>query len=234
MSRISEFESAAHHQAPCGDALKICEIFYSLQGESSFAGQPCVFVRLSGCNIRCAWCDTQYAYDEGNFIKIDDIIQKIREFNCNLVEITGGEPMVQKTGACRLMQKLLDEGFKVLLETNGTRPLDEVPRGVHRIIDLKPPKSLTMHDEALWRIYAQQWRDTDEVKCVVADRGDFDWCIEKLQQYGAFYRVIVHFSAVWGKIDLATLAQWICDAHLPIRLNVQLQKIIWDPAARGV
>ncbi|MBS7380694.1 MAG: radical SAM protein [Bradymonadales bacterium] len=216
------------------DTLRICEIFYSLQGESSFAGQPCVFVRLSGCNLRCAWCDTTYAYAESTPMSIDEIVEKVESFGCELVEITGGEPMMQEAGACKLMAKLLERQKTVLLETNGSRPLDAVPQGVHRIIDLKPPQSKTAHDEAIWRTYAQSWRSTDEVKCVVADANDFEWCIEKLQQYDAFHRVIVHFSAVWGKLPLAQLADWICQSHRPIRLNLQQHKIIWDPNARGV
>ncbi len=214
--------------------LRVCEIFYSLQGEASFAGQPCVFVRLAGCNLRCIWCDTAYAYDGGCEMTVGEIIEKINAFSCPLAEITGGEPMLQEAGACALMSKLLQDGKTVLLETNGSLPLDDVPQGVRRIIDLKPPQSKTKHDADVWRRYAAAWRDTDEIKCVVADRSDFDWCVAKLHEYGAFNRVIVHFSAVWGKLALARLAQWICDSRLPIRLNLQQQKIIWDPAARGV
>lgn len=123
------------------DTLRICEIFYSLQGESSFAGQPCVFVRLSGCNLRCAWCDTTYAYAESTPMSIDEIVEKVESFGCELVEITGGEPMMQEAGACKLMAKLLERQKTVLLETNGSRPLDAVPQGVHRIIDLKPRRA---------------------------------------------------------------------------------------------
>ena len=214
--------------------MRINEIFCSIQGEASFAGQPCVFVRLSGCNLRCRWCDTTYAYDESCDMSIDDVISKVSSFGCDLVEITGGEPMCQHDDACDLMNRLIERHYTVLLETNGSLPLDDVPLAVHRIIDLKPPKSGTIHNEEIWRGYAGQWRSTDEIKCVVADRADFDWCIGKLHQYNAFHQVIIHFSPVWGEQDPAVLASWICESHLPIRLNLQLQKIIWDPNARGV
>ena len=214
--------------------MRINEIFYSIQGEASFAGQPCIFVRLAGCNLRCRWCDTTYAYDEGSEMPIDAIIGKVASYDCDLVEITGGEPMCQHAEACALMMRLIELRKTVLLETNGSQPLDDVPEAVHRIIDLKPPKSGTDHDRQIWSGYARSWRATDEVKCVVADRGDFDWCVEKLHEYGAFNHVIIHFSPVWGELKPADLASWICDAHLPIRLNLQLQKIIWDPNARGV
>ncbi len=214
--------------------MKINEIFYSIQGEASFAGQPCVFVRLSGCNLRCRWCDTTYAYSEGCDMSIDEILAKVEAYNCDLVEITGGEPMCQHAEACTLMQRLVDLGKTVLLETNGSQPLDDVPEAVHRIIDLKPPQSGTVHNAQIWRSYAKNWRASDEIKGVIADRGDFEWCIQKLHEYDAYHHVIIHFSPVWGALNPADLAAWICDAHLPIRLNLQLQKIIWDPNARGV
>ena len=214
--------------------MKINEIFYSIQGEASFAGEPCVFVRLSGCNLRCRWCDTTYAYSEGCIMSIDEILTKVEAYNCDLVEITGGEPMCQHDEACSLMMRLVEMHKTVLLETNGSLPLDDVPESVHRIIDLKPPKSGTVHNEQIWRSYAKHWRDSDEIKCVVADRGDFDWCIQKLHEYGAYHHASIHFSPVWGELNPTDLAAWICDAHLPIRLNLQLQKIIWDPNARGV
>lgn len=214
--------------------LRVCEIFKSVQGESSFAGQPCIFVRLSGCNLRCRWCDTQYAYEGGYQLLPEEIIDKVEQLKCDIVELTGGEPMCQGAQACLLMQWLLKKGKTVLLETNGSLPLDDVPMGVHRIIDLKPPKSGVKHDEKIWTQYAEQWRNTDEIKCVVADREDFDWCIQKLHQYKAFGRVIIHFSPVWDELKPAELVTWICESQLPIRLNLQIHKVIWDPDARGV
>lgn len=216
------------------DTLRICEIFHSIQGESSFSGQPCVFVRMSGCNLRCRWCDTTYAYQDGSPWTLDDILSRVADFQCPLVELTGGEPMMQRASACRLMTQLLEREYCVLIETNGSLPLDDVPRGVHRIIDLKPPGSHVPHDSALWSQFAKSWRDEDEIKCVVSSRDDFDWCVDKLKTYDAMGRVIVHFSPVWGELSMPDLARWICQSRLPIRFNLQIQKVIWDPAARGV
>lgn len=214
--------------------LRVCEIFKSVQGESSFAGQPCVFVRLAGCNLRCRWCDTTYAYDGGQKLLVEEVIDKVEQLHCDVVELTGGEPMCQSKLACQLMKWLLQKGKTVLLETNGSMPLDEVPEGVHRIVDLKPPKSGVIHDSNIWSHYAENWRNTDEIKCVVADREDFNWCIQKLHQYKAISRVIIHFSPVWGELEPAELVTWICESQLPIRLNLQIHKVIWDPDARGV
>ena len=214
--------------------LNVCEIFKSVQGESSFAGQPCIFVRLTGCNLRCRWCDTQYAYEDGQKLLVDEVLDKIEQLHCDVVELTGGEPMCQAPLACQLMGWLIKKGKTVLLETNGSMPLDDVPEGVHRIIDLKPPKSGVIHNEKLWMHYAENWRNTDEIKCVVSNREDFDWCIQKLHQYNAFSRVIIHFSPVWGELEPAELVTWICESQLPIRLNLQIHKVIWDPDARGV
>lgn len=167
-------------------------------------------------------------------MEIDEILDRVDSYQCDLVELTGGEPMIQPEGACLLMQNLLKRNKRVLLETNGSIALDNVPEGVHRIIDLKPPVSGVKHNETLWSHYAKTWRNTDEIKCVTASHEDFEWCIEKLHQYDAFGRVIIHFSPVWGAIEPAELVQWICDSHLPIRLNLQIHKVIWHPDARGV
>ncbi|MCL2325560.1 MAG: radical SAM protein [Proteobacteria bacterium] len=214
--------------------LRLTEVFYSIQGESSFAGQPCVFIRLCGCNLRCTWCDTAYAHENGFEMTLEAILEKIDCYQCPLVELTGGEPMCQTQDACALMQALLARNMTVLLETNGTLPLDQVPEGVHRIIDLKPPQSGTLHCTDIWQGYARSWREGDEIKCVVASKDDFDWCVEKLFEYGAMGRVIIHFSPVWGVCHPQELVAWICESHLPIRLNFQLHKAIWSPETRGV
>ena len=214
--------------------MNICEIFHSIQGESSFVGQPCVFVRLTGCNLRCRWCDTTYAYQGGKQYSVNQIIDIVREYGCQLVEITGGEPMVQHDEVIELMKGLLEIDKTVLVETNGSLPLNDIPVKVHRIIDLKPPKSGTAHHEVIWNRYALDWRPTDEIKCVVADRSDFDWCMDKLAHYGALDKVIIHFSPVWGELEPKQLAEWVCASRYPVRLNLQIQKIIWDPTARGV
>lgn len=214
--------------------LQVSEIFYSIQGEASFSGQPCVFVRLSGCNLRCAWCDTSYAFSGGVSMTVQEVRDRVQSYGCGLVEITGGEPMIQPEGACALMSVLLEGGYTVLLETNGACPLSGVPAGVHRIIDLKAPGSGTRHREDIWDGYASEWRETDEIKCVVSDRADFDWCMEKLRHYNALGRVIIHFSPVWGAVEASDLVSWICASHAPVRLSLQIHKVIWDPEARGV
>lgn len=214
--------------------LQVCEIFHSIQGEASFSGQPCVFVRLAGCNLRCVWCDTKYAFAGGEPMSVEDIVRKVLAYRCDVVELTGGEPMMQPEGACLLMARLLSEGLTVLLETNGACCLDDVPHGVHRIIDLKPPGSGTAHRADIWAGYAAHWRDTDEIKCVVTGRSDFDWCVEKLKIYNALGRVIIHFSPVWGAVEASELVRWICDSRLPVRLSLQIHKVIWDPDCRGV
>ena len=214
--------------------LQICEIFYSVQGEASFSGQPCVFVRFTGCNLRCVWCDTTYAFSGGEAMTVDEIVARVKSYGCRLVELTGGEPMLQAEGACSLMSRLLAEGMTVLLETNGACALDLVPQSVHRIIDLKAPGSGTVHREDIWNGYAGSWRDTDEVKCVVSGRSDFDWCMEKLKHYKAVGRVIIHFAPVWGAVEPSDLVEWICASHEPVRLSLQIHKVIWDPEARGV
>ena len=165
---------------------------------------------------------------------IDEILREVEAIGCRLVEIAGGEPMCQAPEVCNLMLRLVEHGYTVLLETNGSRLLDMVPEQVHRIIDLKPPKSMTAHDEKVWQSYSKTWRNTDEIKCVVTDREDFDWCLQKLSEYQLFGRVIIHFSPVWGKLSPEVLAEWICASKLPIRLNLQIQKVIWDPEKRGV
>ncbi len=167
-------------------------------------------------------------------MSVDEIVDRVQRFGCQTVEITGGEPMCQSDGALDLMHRFLDLGLTVLLETNGSLPLSDVPHGVHRIIDLKPPASDQKHNEAIWLGYAEDWRSEDEIKCVVTGRSDFDWCLEKLKKYGALGHVIVHFSPVWGECDPQSLVSWICDSHAPVRLNYQLHKVIWDPSTRGV
>lgn len=216
------------------NTLRIAEIFHSIQGESTFAGQTCTFIRLAGCNLRCRWCDTKYAQEGGESISLEDIHAAVESLNCNLVELTGGEPMCQADLACQLMQELLDRGKRVLLETNGSFPLDKVPQGVHRIIDLKAPGSGIRHLPQIWEGYASAWRPDDEIKCVVANREDFDWCLEKLEHYQAIGQTKIIFSPVWGELELEVLARWVCDSAHDIRLGLQIHKIIWDPNARGV
>ena len=212
--------------------LTITEIYPSIQGESSFAGQPCTFIRLTACDLRCAWCDTVYAFTEGRKQGLDDILAEVRQLGVPLVELTGGEPLLQKASV-PLMQRLLDEHYTVLLETGGHMPIDDVPSGVHRIVDVKCPgsgESARMH----WPNLDVLTHD-DEVKFVVADRGDFEYARDVVSRYDLANRAgAVHFSPAWGLLAPADLAAWILEAGLRVRLQLQQHKYIWEPAARRV
>lgn len=212
--------------------LTITEIYPSIQGESSFAGQPCTFIRLTACDLRCAWCDTVYAFTEGRKQDLDDILAEVRRLGVPLVELTGGEPLLQKA-VLPLMQRLLDEGYTVLLETGGHVSIADVPSGVHRIVDVKCPgsgESGRMHWPNLDLLTG-----LDEVKFVIADRADFDYASDVVATYDLVRRAgAVHFSPAWGLVDPADLAAWILDSGLRVRLQLQQHKYIWEPAARRV
>jgi 7-carboxy-7-deazaguanine synthase len=213
--------------------LKVNEIFYSIQGESSYAGYPCVFVRLTGCNLKCSYCDTRYAYYEGTELQVEEILERVKAFLCPLVEVTGGEPLLQKETP-HLIIRLLDEGFTVLMETNGSLDISRTDPRCVRIVDLKCPSSgEAEHNdcENLGRLTA-----SDEVKFVIADRTDYQYAKEVLKQMNANSIRVghVHFSPVFGKISLEVLASWILADRLPVRLNLQLHKLIWNPDQRGV
>jgi 7-carboxy-7-deazaguanine synthase len=213
-------------------ALTITEIYASIQGESSFAGQPCTFVRLTACDLRCAWCDTVYAFTEGRKQLLEDIVAEVRQVGLPLVELTGGEPLLQKN-VIPLMQRLLDEGYTVLLETGGHVSIAAVPAGVHRIVDAKCPgsgESGSMHWDNLDLLTPR-----DEVKLVIADRADFEYAREVTATHDLAQRcAAVHFSPAWNLVDPAHLAEWILEARLPVRLQLQQHKYIWEPAARRV
>ena len=213
-------------------ALTITEIYASIQGESSFAGQPCTFVRLTACDLRCAWCDTVYAFTEGRKQSLDDILAEVRQLGVPLVEITGGEPLLQKN-VMPLMQRLLDEAHTVLLETGGHVSIADVPAGVHRIVDVKCPgsgESGRMHWDNLDLLTPR-----DEVKFVIADREDFEYAREVTATHDLAQRCgAVHFSPAWNRVAPADLAAWILEARLPVRLQLQQHKYIWEPAARRV
>lgn len=213
--------------------LTVNEIFYSIQGESSFAGRPCAFVRLTGCNLRCSYCDTQYAYDDGEELGLETVISRVSTFECPLVEITGGEPLVQDETPA-LIQVLLEEGFTVLLETNGSLDISSVDSRCVRILDVKCPSSGQAHRNDLTNL--EKLSSLDEVKFVIGNREDFEFAKQIMGQMHGRPREVscVHFSPVFGKMKPATLARWILDDHLPVRLQLQLHKIIWDPHLRGV
>lgn len=213
--------------------LKVNEIFYSIQGESSYAGRPCAFVRLTGCNLRCAYCDTQYAYEEGTWIELNEIIDKIKIFACRLVEITGGEPLLQEQTP-ELIRTLLDQNFTVLLETNGSMDIGAVDERCIRIMDIKCPSSGESERTHLENL--DILTPNDEIKFVVGSREDYEYAKFMLS---TFLPERSHlkpplFSPVFGKIDAQTLAQWILRDRLDVRLQLQLHKLIWDPERRGV
>ena len=211
--------------------LQVTEIFYSIQGESTFAGKPCVFVRLTGCPLRCTWCDTDYAFFGGERLIVGAILEQVKSYDCRLVEVTGGEPLSQSE-TVGLISYLCDEGFEVLLETSGAIDTTLVDARAHIILDVKCPGSgMTdrMHWENLDRLSAK-----DEAKFVLKDRQDYEWAKDVLMHYRLTNRCSVLFSPVFGELGLQPLAEWILEDRLPIRFQVQLHKYIWAPDMRGV
>ena len=212
--------------------LTIYEIYASVQGESTHVGRPCVFVRLSACNLRCVWCDTAYAFSGGRKMSQDEILAEVERHQCRLVEITGGEPLLQ-SGIHDLMARLVAGGYEVLLETGGHMPIDDVPDDVVTILDVKCPgsgESAAMHWPNLDQLSAR-----DEVKFVIQDRADFDYARDVVSRYRLAGRVAaVLFSPVHGVLAPSELARWILDEHVPVRLQIQAHKYIWTPETRGV
>jgi len=211
--------------------LKVNEIFYSIQGESSYAGLPCVFVRLTYCNLRCTYCDTEYSFYEGKDMTIDEIIFEVKKYNCNLVEVTGGEPLVQKE-SLDLMKRLCDEGFKVLLETSGSLPIENVDKRVTIIMDLKTPSSKMMKKNLYSNI--DFLKPDDEVKFVIGNREDYEWSKEIIEKYNLKDKCKILMGCVFGELSNVELATWILEDHLPVRFQIQLHKYIWEPERRGV
>jgi 7-carboxy-7-deazaguanine synthase len=214
-------------------SLKVNEIFYSIQGESTYAGRPCIFVRLSGCNLRCSYCDTQYAYEDGDEMDVTDILEKISGYNCRLVEVTGGEPLIQKETHDLILQ-LLNKDYKVLLETNGSKDISIVDERCIKIVDIKCPSSGEKDSNDLENL--KRLGHKDELKFVIADRADYDYAKEILDLvYNVCPRSAgVLFSPCFGKINLKELSHWILEDFLDVRLNLQLHKFIWDPHEKGV
>ncbi len=216
------------------NSLIVNEIFYSIQGESTHAGRPCVFVRLTYCNLRCFYCDTEYAFEEGNEITIDEILHQIEMYNCKLIEITGGEPLLQKN-VFTLMNTLCDKGYEVLLETGGSIDISDVDRRVKIILDIKCPSS-RMSDKNYWS-NLDKLKTKDEVKFVIVNKEDFDWAKEIIIDYKLLQKCTVLMSPVVlnsGSLQPSDLAKWILDSQLPIRMQIQLHKIIWGDKTRGV
>jgi 7-carboxy-7-deazaguanine synthase len=211
--------------------LKINEIYYSIQGESSKAGLPCVFVRLTFCNLRCTYCDTEYAFYEGKDLSIDEIIQEIRKYNCPLVEITGGEPLVQEESLI-LMQKLSDSGFEVLLETGGSLSIKNIDRRVKIIMDLKTPSSGMLKKNMYENL--DYLKINDEVKFVLGSRDDYLWSKDIIEKYELDKKSHILYSVVFGKLLPIELVNWILEDKLNVRFQLQMHKLIWNPEERGV
>ena len=219
--------------------LKVNEIFYSIQGESTHSGRPCVFVRLTFCNLRCTYCDTEYAFYEGSDMSVSQVLEKVAAYKCRLVEVTGGEPLFQAE-AIDLMEALLASGNEVLLETGGSLPVNRVPRQVVKIVDFKTPSS-GMMSKNRWSIL-DDLAPHDEIKFVVGDRADYDWAMAKVGEHRLTERHAVLFSPVHDELSPETLAAWLLEAAahsadqwaVAPRLQLQLHKVIWDPKLQGV
>jgi 7-carboxy-7-deazaguanine synthase len=214
------------------DVVRVNEIFFSIQGEGSRAGEPCVFIRLTGCGLRCTYCDTEYAFYEGEDTSIGKVLEHVRAFGCKLVEITGGEPLEQK-GVYALIDGLLAGGYAVMVETGGHVDISGVPTAVKRIVDFKTPGSGMVN-----RNYYENVRHLtihDEVKFVIADRVDYEWAKEKVELFELQHKVgIILFSPVHRMLTLTQLAEWILEDKLAVKLQTQLHKLIWPNVERGV
>jgi 7-carboxy-7-deazaguanine synthase len=213
------------------DTLIINEIFFSIQGESTRIGQPCTFIRLTACDLRCTWCDTAYAFEEGKEMTIDAILQKVKEYQCKIIEITGGEPLFQENVHV-LIKQLCDKNYEVMIETGGHRDISTIDPRAKRIMDIKCPGS-KMETHNRWKnIEALTVRD--EVKFVIADEADYNWSKKIIEQYQLDKKCTVLFSPVFGKLENRTLAEWILRDRLDVRFQLQMHKYIWDPNKRGV
>lgn len=230
-------DGASPPKATAEPFLRITEIFHSIQGESTWAGVPCTFVRLTGCPLRCVWCDTPYAFHGGERMTLDEILSRVREAGAPLVEVTGGEPLVH-ANAFPLVRMLVDGGFTVLVETSGALDVSPLDPRAHRIMDLKCPGS----GECARNLWANLDHLTrrDEVKFVVKDRLDYEWTRAVIRDHGLDRRVAAGslrallVSPVWGQVDLEALAGWILEDRLPVRFQMQLHKLIWGPTRAGV
>lgn len=211
--------------------LLIHEIYRSIQGESTFAGLPCVFVRLTACHLRCRWCDTPHAFGQGEPLAVEEVVRRVLAEPCELVEITGGEPLLQEE-VFPLMTRLADTGRAVLLETSGAVDVSRVDPRVRIVMDLKCPGSGECEQNLFSNL--ELLKPIDEIKFVIGNRRDFDWSCEQVRTRGLAERFAVLFSPVFGELAPRTLAEWILESKLPVRLQIQQHKYIWDPSARGV
>jgi 7-carboxy-7-deazaguanine synthase len=213
--------------------LRVTEIFRSIQGESTHAGRACTFVRLTGCPMRCTWCDSEYTFTGGDHFTMDEVMQKVRDFACGLVEVTGGEPLAQRE-AFDLIRHLCDDGYEVLIETGGYVSTADVDPRATIILDVKCPASGEA-ERNVWSNLPRLRGDRDEVKFVVADRADWDFAVKIVSEYDLENRAkAILISPAWGQIDLPELADWITGSGLRVRMQLQLHKYIWGPDVHGV
>lgn len=234
---MSDAGAARGEEAGLAPFLRITEIFHSIQGESTWAGLPCTFVRITGCPLRCVWCDTTYSFHGGERRTLDEIVDEVARIGTPLVEITGGEPLAHPN-AFPLIERLLDGGFTVLIETSGAVTIEPRDPRAHVIMDLKCPGSGEV-ERNLWS-NLDHLLPHDEVKFVVADRADFDWMCDRIREHGLDVRVregrlrALLVSPVWNEVDLEMLASWILESDLPLRFQTQIHKAIWGPERMGV
>ncbi len=212
-------------------ALKINEIYYSVQGESTHAGRPCIFIRLTYCNLRCSYCDTEYAFYDGKDMEITDIMSEIKRWDCNLVEVTGGEPLFQDE-CIDLLNELVNSNYEVMLETGGSLSISDVPKKVVKIVDFKCPSS-GMVKKNLWSI-VDDLQAHDEVKFVIGNREDFDWAKDRITEYSMDKICTLLFSPTFGEINPQQIVEWILAENLPVRMQLQMHKMIWSPEEKGV
>jgi 7-carboxy-7-deazaguanine synthase len=210
--------------------MRVTEIFHSIQGESSHAGRPCVFVRLTGCNLRCRWCDSEYTFAGGEKMSIDEVLSRVEAYGCKLVEVTGGEPLAQSE-SFELIERLCDAGHEVLIETSGSIDVTPVDERAKLILDVKCPGSGEAAKNRWENI--DQLRPHDEIKFVIAGRSDYDWARAVIEERN-LTRWTILFSPVWGELDLKPLAEWMLADRVPARLQTQLHKHIWGADVRGV
>lgn len=212
--------------------MKVCEIFVSIQGESSYAGLPCIFIRMTGCNLRCTYCDTTYAYEEGIDMSQEDVLERVKTYGINLVEITGGEPLLQSEHVLPLIDRLIDNGFKVLIETNGSLSIKDVNPHAAIIMDIKTPGS-GMHEKMIISNFDYLKID-DEIKFVILDRIDYEWAKNVISSYELLKKFKILLSPAYGILSPKLLSEWIIEDRLPVRLNIQLHKYIFGDECRAV
>ena len=211
--------------------IKINEIYQSIQGESSYSGLPCIFIRFTYCNLRCSYCDTEYAFHEGDEMSIQEILKKVNSYKYNLVEITGGEPLLQE-GCVELISKLEKENKKVLIETGGALPIKKISSKTHIILDIKCPSS-NMSDKNLWE-NINHLKKSDEVKFVIGNKEDYEWTKKIIEEYQLNQKCFILFSPVYNKIEPRKIVKWILKDNLDVRFQIQIHKEIWEDSTKGV